>query len=68
VYIRQQEEKYPWMENATFIPFPTKLKDHRLRSKWIKMIRRPLGYQPLPQLILLVVPCDTTMSKWLFLS
>ena len=41
-------EKYPWMENVTFIPFPTKLKDHRLRSKWIEMIRRPLGYQPLP--------------------
>jgi hypothetical protein len=31
------------MENATFIPFSTKLKDHRLRSKWIEMIRRPLG-------------------------
>ena len=41
-------EKYPWMENVTFISFPTKLKGHRLRSKWIEMIRRPLGYQPLP--------------------
>ena len=58
-------EKYPWMENnVTFIPFPTKLKDHRLRSKWIEMIRRPLCYQPLPRLILLVVPCDTTMSEF----
>jgi hypothetical protein len=61
-------EKYPWMENVTIIPFPAKLKDHRLRSKWIEMIRRPLGYQPLPRLILLVVPCDTTMSECLFPS
>jgi hypothetical protein len=62
-------EKYPWMENnVTFIPFPTKLKNHRLRSKWIEMIRRPLCYQPLPRLILLDVPCNTTMSECLFPS
>jgi hypothetical protein len=62
-------EKYPWMENnVTFIPFPTKLKNHRLRSKWIEMIRRPLCYQPLPRLILLDVPYNTTMSECLFPS
>ena len=39
--------KYPWMTDVTFLPFPTLKKNPKLRSKWIEMIRRPLGYIPL---------------------
>ncbi|CAC5419077.1 unnamed protein product [Mytilus coruscus] len=40
--------KYPWMENVTFHAFSTTKKNKRPRLKWIAMIRRPLGYEPLP--------------------
>ena len=36
------------MENVKFFAFPTKKKDPRLRSKWLEMIRKPLGYDPKP--------------------
>ena len=40
-------DKYPWMQNVSFEPFPTKKKEPKLRAKWVTMIRRPLGYEPL---------------------
>ncbi|XP_062620990.1 uncharacterized protein LOC134282606 [Saccostrea cucullata] len=40
-------DKYPWMEDVSFEPFPTKRKEPKLRAKWITMIRRPKEYEPL---------------------
>ncbi|XP_062609694.1 THAP domain-containing protein 11-like [Saccostrea cucullata] len=40
-------DKYPWMEDVSFEPFPTKRKEPKLRAKWITMIRRPKECEPL---------------------
>jgi len=41
-------DKYPWMKDVDFVPFPTQRKNSRLRNLWIEIIRRPKDYIPLP--------------------
>ena len=43
---RKNKEKHEFMEGVEFYPFPTKRKDMKLRKQWLKMIERPLDYDP----------------------